>query len=320
MRWIVLLLALAACDAKNTLVSRPFPTGDGGGDADTDVDSDTDTDTDTDSDTDADSDTDTDADVFACYLGPDRDHSVCVRTIPYEASFGSDYDYPAPYGGSPQYDAPERYVDLDVASSTLKVGPNFELGEYMSATKGQWGVMQVGVIDHLQAIRDAIGGPLTITSGYRNPAYNAGVGGVEYSRHQYGDSADLDASGWTVEDLGTVCEDEAADYVGLYEDGHTHCDWRNDPLDPAFWPSHTRRGGDVEVPVPTAELRHDGLAWTAPADGFDEGEPFRRWTAWDADGNAIVSVSGREFVPPDGAVAIDVVVGGQVALSAALSP
>jgi hypothetical protein len=50
----------------------------------------------------------------------------------------------------------------------------------------------------------------------------------------------------------------------------------------------------------------------APARGFEEGEPARRWSAWDAEGNLLVEARARSFVPPDGAARIEVVVGARL--------
>ena len=249
----------------------------------------------------------------ACWLGPARDHRVCVPTVPYASSWGSDYNYPAPYGGSAQYAEPARFVDLEAEDPDLAIAPSFTLSEYMAAYKGQWGVLQSHHVDELQDIRDTIGGALTITSGYRSPGYNAGVGGVEYSRHQYGDGSDLDASGWSVEELGAVCDALGADYVGLYEDGHTHCDWRDAPLDAVFYPSD-RAAPRTPAPVEDARLTRQGAVWAAPATGFDEGEPLRRWTAWGADGTVLTRVLGRTFTAPAGAVHVQVIVGGRLIL------
>jgi hypothetical protein len=322
-----MFLLLAACaSTPGEMWSKPASTltngwdtalDDSAGDsADTDTDTDTDTDSDTDTDTDTDTDADTDADPTyeVCWLGSDRSGRTCVPTVPYSSSFGDDYDYPPKYGGSDQYRAPVRYVDLDTVSEDLAIAPNFVLSEYMAAYKGQWGVLQGHHVEELQSIRDAIGGPLTVTSGYRCPGYNAGVGGVTYSRHQYGDASDLDASGWSVEELGVVCDDLGADYVGLYEDGHTHCDWRDATLDTSYWPASARVGEAADRGVPSsAILRHIGAVWTAPAEGFDEGEPFRRWTAMDGDGGVITSTDGRAFVAPAGTWRVRVVVGGACA-------
>ncbi len=260
---------------------------------------------------------DTAAPTEVCYLGLDRGGTTCVPVVPDDGTFGADYVYPAPYGGSATYAAPVRYLDLDTIDPALAVAPNFVLEELAAAYKGRWAVVQPRLVAHLQGLRDTIGGPLTVTSGYRNPAYNASVGGVTYSRHQYGDGADLEAGGYSVEALGDLCYGEGADYVGLYEDGHTHCDWRDGTPDPAFFPAFA---GRPAAPAEHAEIAVDGAVLRAPAEGFDEGEPLRRWTAFAADGAALTTATGRSFVPPEGAARVRVVVGGRVEVEAVLPP
>jgi Peptidase M15 len=258
-----------------------------------------------------DTDTDVPATTEVCWLGPARDHGVCAPTFADDGSFGSAYDYPEPYSGSAQYAKPVRYIDLDALDPDLEIAPNFTLQEIAESYKGRWGIVQSHMVDSLQDIRDEIGGPLTVTSGYRNPDYNASVGGVTYSRHQYGDGADLDASGWSVEDLGDVCYDQGADYVGLYEDGHTHCDWRDHALDAAFFDTTS---GPPAPPAEAATLRCDRSGCEAPATGFDEGEPFRRWWALDADGQILETATGRRYTPPEDAARVRVEVGGRLRL------
>jgi hypothetical protein len=245
---------------------------------------------------------------MACYLGPERSNDVCFPTQGISAAEG-DYQYPAPYDGSPQYLAPTRFLDLAEFDPETEIAPNFTLGELAQDWKGQWAVVQPHLIDHLQALRDAIGEPLVLNSGYRSPAYNASVGGVTYSRHQYGDASDLDASGLSVEELGDRCYAAGADYVGLYENSHTHCDWRDEPLSPAFYDAVAQR--PTPEPQESAELTCDDVC-TAPAAGFDEGEPFRRWTARDAVGNVLASATGRSFQPPPGTSEVTVRVGGRI--------
>lgn len=43
----------------------------------------------------------------------------------------------------------------------------------------------------LQALRDAFGGPITVTSGYRCPDHNRAVGGAKDSQHVKGNAADI---------------------------------------------------------------------------------------------------------------------------------
>lgn len=45
--------------------------------------------------------------------------------------------------------------------------------------------------DKLQQLREAMGVPLTITSGYRHEAYNKKIGGASKSQHIHGKAADV---------------------------------------------------------------------------------------------------------------------------------
>jgi hypothetical protein len=296
---MVLPLLLACVDHMD---ARPFPDGDADADADTDADTDTDTDA------------DTDVDTEVCWLGPNRDHGVCTTTIAYDAAaFGADYDYPEPYNGSAQYAVPDRFVDIQALAADLAIAPNFQLDEYLVLSDGRYGILQGHMVDELQALRDDIGGALIVDRGYMSPGFNAREGGIQYSRHLYGDAADMHSSGWTPEEMGALCDAHGASTVDLYEDGHMHCDWRDVPLDPAFWDA-TRSAARPDVPEPTATIVREGAVLTAPATGFDEGEPFRRWTARDAEGRVIDSATGRSYAPPEDATQVEVTVGGRVTL------
>lgn len=50
---------------------------------------------------------------------------------------------------------------------------------------------------NLQVLRDAVGKPIVINSGYRSPAHNAKVGGASGSQHQYARAADIRVAGMT---------------------------------------------------------------------------------------------------------------------------
>ena len=247
----------------------------------------------------------------SCYLGPARDHSVCLPVVDYDAAWGSDYAYPAPYGGSAQYAAPARYLDISAHDADLSIAPNFVLGEYLYDWKGRYGVMQTHVVDAMQAVRDAVGGPVTVNSGYRSPAYNASVGGASSSRHMYGDACDIDVSSMSAEELANICDGLGADYVATYDTGHTHCDWRDHPLDPAFYDAAPAPGPSPGRPAHAAVLRHLGGAWTAPATGFDEGEPQRLWEAINGNNTVVARGEGTQFVAPPG-TRVRVRVGHQV--------
>lgn len=168
----------------------------------------------------------------ACYPGPDQEFAACLDLVRV-AWPPEDYVYPPPLDGSPQYAAPSAFLDLETADPFTSIAPNFMLGEVAVAGDGGSGVVQVRAIVALQAVRDRVGA-LIVNSGYRSPAHNAAVGGATWSRHLYGDAFDLVPLYATLDELADACWDEAASYVEVYA-AHVHCDWRDDPMDPAFY-------------------------------------------------------------------------------------
>ncbi|MBQ7154850.1 MAG: DUF882 domain-containing protein [Synergistaceae bacterium] len=70
---------------------------------------------------------------------------------------------------------------------------NFSVKEFACHHCGQNKIDQ-RVIDLCQKIRDELGVPVRVNSGYRCPAHNARVGGVKGSRHVLGHAADLSSS------------------------------------------------------------------------------------------------------------------------------
>ena len=55
--------------------------------------------------------------------------------------------------------------------------------------------LQALVEDILQPLRDAVGVPVNVTSGYRSPAVNRAVGGSRTSQHVLGEAADIVVAG-----------------------------------------------------------------------------------------------------------------------------
>ena len=86
----------------------------------------------------------------------------------------------------------------------MSLSPNFTLEELCASTKAKelQIINQVTDAAHLQAlkalakevlqpIRDLHGGPVTVTSGYRQPALNKAIGGSPKSQHSKGEAADI---------------------------------------------------------------------------------------------------------------------------------
>lgn len=280
------------------------------------TDDDADDDDETDDTDDTDETTDDDPPVpqglDACYLGPARDGGQCLATVRHPVG-DPDYNYPPPLSGSPQYATPIRYLDLDAISPDTQLAPDFRLGEVAEAWKGQHAVVQPHAIERLQDLRDDVGA-LSVTSGYRSPGYNAGVGGASSSRHMYGDGFDLVPLDTTLDRLADRCERHGAGYTELYE-AHVHCDWRDDALDSPFYQqSRSVVQQWAELPVRTATLQRIGERLHAPSEGWDEGEPLRQWTALSAGGEVLQAAIGRSYVPPAGAAVVVVEIGGVLQL------
>ena len=169
-----------------------------------------------------------------CYPGPTEDYTACFPIVSSDEATGPDYAYPDPFEGNAQYRAPSGYVDLRVSDHETELSPNFVFSEFMSEAKGPFGVFQVHVVESLQALREASGGPLYINSGYRNVTYNEGVGGATWSRHIYGDAVDMYSNTLSLTELASACVDLGADFTKEYAT-HVHCDWRDHELDTAFF-------------------------------------------------------------------------------------
>lgn len=85
----------------------------------------------------------------------------------------------------------------------IMISKNFGLDEFTKSAKAkQLGInnepdvtalmnIQELVNKVLQPLRDGLGVPIIITSGYRSPALNAAIGGATNSQHMKGEAADI---------------------------------------------------------------------------------------------------------------------------------
>lgn len=83
------------------------------------------------------------------------------------------------------------------------------------------------LLDVLDKMREAMGIPLYVSSGYRCRAHNEAVDGVADSQHIHGRAADVYAEGteWTPLQIAALGERAGADGIGLYDD-FVHIDVR----------------------------------------------------------------------------------------------
>lgn len=90
------------------------------------------------------------------------------------------------------------------------------------------------LLENLQVLRDHLGEPVRINSGYRSPAYNKKIGGVKNSQHLQAKAADITVKSKSPRQLKAIIERLIKSGkmknggVGLYP-GFVHYDVRNTP-------------------------------------------------------------------------------------------
>ena len=245
-----------------------------------------------------------------CYPGADMAFTTCLP-VTYPAAPPEGYEYPPPLNGDANYRAPIGYLDLEAIDPAIMVAPNFQLGELAQLEKGRWAVVQPHAVERLQDLRNAVVA-LTVNSGYRSVSYNAGVDGATYSRHMYGDGFDLDPSSGDLTGLEGQCTSIGGMLVEY--DTHVHCDFRNDAVDEVFFGSPGQEIEELDAAF-AAAIEHEAGVFTTSAEGFDEGEPTRRWTAYDAEGHVLQRSLTPVFVAPIGTARVEVDVGRRVTAS-----
>jgi uncharacterized protein YcbK (DUF882 family) len=93
----------------------------------------------------------------------------------------------------------------------MKLTKNFNLSEF-NCNDGS--VTPYAVLENLrllakelQVLRDFIGRPITINSGYRSPKYNRRIRGAKYSQHLKGTAADIKVDGLSAKEVhGIISE------------------------------------------------------------------------------------------------------------------
>ena len=110
--------------------------------------------------------------------------------------------YPsAPLRGLPIYRAPRGFVEVTRENAHTLVAPNFTLAQFLCKQQPghdpKYVVLQESLLLKLEAILERVNErghrarTFQILSGYRTPSYNRAIGNVTYSRHAWGDAADI---------------------------------------------------------------------------------------------------------------------------------
>lgn len=88
-------------------------------------------------------------------------------------------------------------------------------------------LVQPELVEKLEGLRRLAEGPVVVTSGYRCPAHNKAVGGVENSYHTQGLAADIFVYAIDPPQLAEMAEQAGFDGIGIYPGhGFVHVDVR----------------------------------------------------------------------------------------------
>jgi uncharacterized protein YcbK (DUF882 family) len=117
----------------------------------------------------------------------------------------------------------------------MKLSKNFSLAEFNSkdgAVADQLVIKNLSILsEQLEALRDYLGKPIQVTSGYRSKEHNAKIGGAKNSTHVNGMAADIKVKGLSPLEVYNAIEKLIADGkmkqggLGLYR-SWIHYDFR----------------------------------------------------------------------------------------------
>lgn len=97
----------------------------------------------------------------------------------------------------------------------VKLTKHFKVREFACKDGTQVVFVDDYLVTIIDMLRDKIGKPIIITSGYRTPEWNAKCGGAKYSYHIRGMAADIRADGITAKELARELDKIVPDECGI---------------------------------------------------------------------------------------------------------
>ena len=142
------------------------------------------------------------------------------------------------YKGNGKYSKPQGFIEVTESNKNVFITPHFQLKQFLCKQESGWPkyvLLDPSLLIKLEQLIDGLAArehkvsTLTIMSGYRTPFYNKAIGNVKYSRHIYGDAADVyvdDNLDGVMDDLDNNNKSEMLDAMVLHE---VLSDLENDP-------------------------------------------------------------------------------------------
>lgn len=104
-----------------------------------------------------------------------------------------------------------------------RLSKNFILSEFACKDGSKNILVDYELVEKLQKLRDQLGKPIRITSGYRTAAYNKKCGGISTSHHLTGKAADIKITGMTPLQVALAADKIGFLGIGVYPT-FTHVD------------------------------------------------------------------------------------------------
>ncbi len=133
------------------------------------------------------------------------------------------------YKNDPSYNKPKGFIEVTDENKELFITPHFQLKQFLCKQKSEWPkyvVLDQKLLVKLEFLLAELNKTnpniktLVIMSGYRTPYYNKKIGNVKYSRHVYGNAADVyvDINGdGVIDDLNNDGKNNMDDGLILYK-------------------------------------------------------------------------------------------------------
>lgn len=96
-----------------------------------------------------------------------------------------------------------------------KVGQHFKVKEFACKDGSQVVFIDSYLVSILDILRNKVGKPVIINSGYRTPTRNKEVGGAKYSYHTRGMAADIRINGMSAKEIANKLNKIVPDECGI---------------------------------------------------------------------------------------------------------